>query len=312
MHASAMTRLGAVLVALVGALLLLPSFSHAEMEPEGWTPAMRVGFGFLVQGLDGQAFVNDALPAIQNDPELTPLGSPGDSIQSPAFRLGFRLYTPEDLLGTGKYTPRLFVQAGMERPLDSGFIATRYASDFDAVFSGGGMADVSMFCPEAPPVTTCNYAATTTVDVLFNWNLSVGADFRLPIMEGQYHLVPTIGYYGQATESEGEFTVVLSAPMGIQVGTDDPRTIESQGGTDIVHGITAGLSFEIDVLDGENISAKVFLETAASWLLTDRDSKFSGTEPMGTVNFGNADFLVRQSKFGIISGGGVELRWRGL
>ena len=274
-------------------------------DPEGWTPSVRIGFGFHVQGLDGSAFSPDSLPPIQSDPDFASVGAPGDSAKSPAFRLGIRLYAPEDLLGESRYAPRIFIQGLLERPLDDGFIASRYDVDFD--FLDGDVGDV---CPLTPPTRTCSYSAKTSVDILYNWAVTAGLDIRLPVWEGQFHLVPSFGYFGQATEGEGTFGLILASSVGL--GSDDDRAMSASSGTEVSHGVTTGLAFEIDVLDGEAFSAKVFLETNASWILTNRDSRFSSTNVTPTPNFNQAEFLIRPSGFAVMSGAGVEIRWRGL
>lgn len=301
-------------LAVVAAILALgltgtASVSAAEGEPgEGWAPALRFGFGLHLQGLDGNAVAPNSTLAIQTDPAFRTAGAPGDSAVTEEVRVGLRVYAPEKLLPESAFAPRLFLEGGFEKPLDDGFIASRYNFDFDILNTGGVGGDVSAFCPEAPPTQSCSYEAKTTVDILYNWWIGLGADFRLPIADGQYHLVPTLAYFGQAFESEGVFSVNLSQTLG----SDEPRRITSEGDEEILHGIAAGLGLEIDVFEGESVSARIFLETRGAWLLNDREVPFSGTNPVPTVDFQSADFLVRPSGFVLTTAGGVELRFTGL
>ncbi len=286
----------------------------ADDPPEGWSPAFRLGFAVHVQGLDGSAVSPDSLDPVRISPTMpgeidTSSGSAGgDSAVTEAIRLGLRLYAPERLLGESPYAPRLFMQADFEQPLDDGFVASRYNFDFDVLDLDDVSGDVSDFCPEVPPTTTCSYDARVLVDILGNWHVGVGADFRLPIADGQYHLVPTLEYYGQAVEVEGTFGLTLSTS---QADTDNIRTIAKKSGVEVSHGVAAGLGLEVDVYRGGGLAAKLFLNSRAQWLLTGREVSFSAMNPTPTTNFMSADFIGRPSGFIVTSSAGIEIRWTG-
>ncbi|MAG31961.1 MAG: hypothetical protein CL908_13825 [Deltaproteobacteria bacterium] len=304
----------ASLLAGVGIGLATSPSIAAEEIPEGWSPALRLGVALHLQGLDGAAVSPDSLdpiripPTTPGEPDRSSGSTPGDSAQTAVIRAGLRIYAPEDLLGERAYAPRLFLQAGFEKPLDDGFVASRYNFDFDVFDLGDITGDVSDFCPEAPPTTTCSYEGRILVDILANWHFGLGADFRLPIADGQYHVVPTLEYFGQAFEAEGSFGVTLAQSQG---GTDDVRMIAEKSDTEIVHGVAAGLGLEVDVWQADWLAAKLFLNSRAAWILTDRETNFSGMNPTPTVNFNQADFTARPSGFIVTTGAGIEFRWTG-
>lgn len=284
-----------------------------EHSDEGWTPALRVGFASVhVQGLDGSLVSPDSLEAIR-EPPTTPgvedrssPGAPGDSAVTQLIRLGIRVYAPEELLGERERfgSPRLFVQAEVDAPLDDGFIAARYDEDFDGSELTGVIGD---FCPEVPPTESCAYSGRVKVDIKANWTLEVGADFELPFGEGQYHVVPTFGYFGQAYEAHGDFKVTLSQASV----NDNVRKISTTSDTEFLHGVAAGLGLEIDVYESSLIRGKLFLNGRAAWLLNDRETRFSATNPIPTVNFNQANFMARPSGFVTAVSAGFEVRWTG-
>ncbi|MBJ21480.1 MAG: hypothetical protein CL933_18895 [Deltaproteobacteria bacterium] len=283
-----------------------------KKEAEGWVPALRLGVGVHVQGLNGSASSPDSLDPIRNPPTLpgepdrSSANAPGDSAVTEFIRVGMRLYAPENLLGEG--APRLFAQAGVETPLDDGFIAGRYNFDVDILDFGTTTGDVSDFCPEVPPTTLCSYEARIFVDILANWHFGIGSDFRLPIADGQYHIVPTLEYFGQAFESEGTFGVTLSQGLGTE---DDPRVISEKSQTEFIHGVAAGLGLEVDVWEADWLAARLFLNARAAWLLTERKASFSGMNPTPTVNFNQANFSAQPSGIVLTIASGIEFRWKG-
>ncbi len=304
----------------IACVVAATSVANAELGGEparesGWMPSFRISPGIHIQGLDGNTVSQDALPALRvpvpDDPATAPRedqyatpGAPGDSATLIAFRFGLRLYAPEALLSLpDRARPRLFIEAGAEVPLDDQFVAARYNFDFDR-----GDGTVADFCPGATQSDSCSYAARVNVDLLANWNVGIGADFTLPIWERQYHLVPYVGYFGQAYEADGRFGLKLNVPGQ----SDVTNSIKAESGTEIVHGVSAGLGLEIDVYDGPRVDSRLFLESRMSWILTDRETNFSGTNPTPTPNFDTADFLARVSGFVVTLAAGFEFRFVGL
>jgi hypothetical protein len=322
---SASTRAvrAAARLAVAAALALGCGTAFADEDGSHWTPALRVGVGVHSQGLDGSVLGLDALPPLQmpsgvpDDPntpamedfDVSTPGRPGDSATTIEFRFGLRLYAPDDLLPIeDKYRPRLFVSAGAEMPLDDGFVATRYDNNFDVTVPalyGAGLT-VADFCPEVG-TQACTYSARVKFDIVANWSFGFGADFTLPVFERQFHLVPFVEYFGQAYESDGWFNLKLAASQT----SDDARRIQSSSDTEFLHGIGAGLGFEVDVFEGDRISTRLFLETRAAWILNDRETKYYGTNPVPTANFNTAEFQIRPSGFVVTTAAGVEFRWTG-
>jgi hypothetical protein len=307
------------------ALLTVPAASFAEGDDSGWTPAFRIGPGVHLQGLDGSVRSPDSLPFIQmpsgvpDNPatnanegfDVSTQGAPGDSAQTIAFRFGLRLYTPEDLLPISeKVRPRLFFLLGAELPLDDGFVAMRYDQNFDnnvAQLYGAGRT-LSEFCPGTPATQACRYSSRVNIDILANWSAGFGADFTLPVWENQFHLVPFLEYFGQAFESQGEFGLTLSQNLQSDVN----RNIKSESDTELLHGLAAGLGFEVDVYETKRFGIRLFLESRAAWILNDREVRYSGTNQTPTPNFNTADFMIRPSGFVVTTAGGIEIRLNGL
>ncbi len=332
--AVAVRRFGLLLLALLsfGMCVALETATAVEADADSgsdsdadsrWTPAFRVATGIHVQGLDGRIFGRDALPFLQgpsgvpDDPGTTQMedfdfsttSAPGDSATTIEFRFDLRLYAPENLLPLpDKFRPRLFVQMGAEIPLDDGFVAARYDANFDTNVRGELGAEVSDFCPNTPTTRACTYAARTNFDIIANWSFGVGADFTLPVFEDQFHLVPYLGYFGQAYESDSSFVVTLAQSIS---SSDVDQEISGASGTEILHGISAGLGFEVDLYKGDLIALRLFLESRATWILTDRETSYDGTNPTPITNFSSADFLIRPSGFIVTQSAGLEVRWNG-
>jgi hypothetical protein len=305
----------------LGLMVAAPHRALADASASQWTPAFRIGPGLHVQGLDGSVFGPDT-PIFIHTPSPTPdnpattadegfdvstLGAPGDSIQTVEFSFRLRLYAPQDLFEfTEKSRIRPFIQMGAERPLDDGFVAMRYNSTFDTSVASryGAGRTLSEFCPGTPATQACAYESRVRVDVLATWSAGFGADFTLPIAEDQYHLVPFVEYFGQAYQSESEFELTLRQSLS----SDNTKTIKSKTGTEILHGVAAGLGFEVDVYEAKWFAIRLFLESRAAWLLNDREARTSATNPTPTPGFNTADFMVRPSGFVVKAGGGLEIR----
>ncbi|HPG27716.1 MAG TPA: hypothetical protein PLW10_18925 [Myxococcota bacterium] len=303
----------------------LASAATAAEDEGRWALAVRGGVGIHLQGLDASVRGSDLLPFIRTSPgfvdnpatvanegfDVSIEGAPGDSAQTIEFRLGLRLYAPEDLLPLPERgRPRLFVQAGIEKPLDDGFVALRYDRNFDSGVSAlyGTGRTVGEFCPDVPPTQACGYAARVNYDILLNWTVGFGADFTLPVWQDQFHLVPFVEYFGQAFETDAAFSVTLTQSLQ----SDARRVIKSSTGPDYLHGISAGLGYEVDVYENDYGNIRIFLESRATWILNDREVRYGAVNPTPTTNFSTADFMVRPSGFIVTTAFGLEFRWKGL
>ena len=90
----------------------LASAATAAEDEGRWALAVRGGVGIHLQGLDASVRGSDLLPFIRTSPgfvdnpataanegfDVSVQNAPGDSAQTIEFRLGLRLYAPEDLL----------------------------------------------------------------------------------------------------------------------------------------------------------------------------------------------------------------------
>lgn len=274
--------------------------SAADEEPRGWTPALRLGMGVHSQGLDGDAFSPDAL--------VSPSGAPGDSIVTIGFRGGMRLYAPEDLLPSDSWTaPRLFLTASVDVPLDDGFIASRYDSNFDINDTFEPGVSISEFCPNAPPTQSCVYSSRTKLDLLVNFSAGIGAEFQLPIAEGQFHVSTTLEYFGQSVETEGTYSLESTASLGVSAES----SIAEKSSSETLHGISTGLALGVDVYDNEWIAARFFVESKVAWILSDREVDVRGPPADPPDPFATVFFRVRPSGFLVTGGAGMEFRWAG-
>jgi hypothetical protein len=271
---------------------------------ESWIPALRLGFGVHTQGTDGYVASQSALPAIQ---DMLSSAS-GDSMTTPFFKGGLRLYTPEFEF-RGK--PRLFFLANGEIPFDDDFIASSliltYNRNPDDFNIPGGLGTV---CPGAGggtgnTVSSCSYNARSQISLIAQWQAGIGIDWTLPIDERQYHIAHTLEYYGEAYDSEGRYVQILSRTTNGQPDNEETSIVQS-GPTESLHGIAASFFAEVDAWEGEHLTGRLFVGTRLGWILSDRESSYSGSDATGS-----ADFLVRPSSFLISVSGGFEIRWKG-
>lgn len=311
---------------LVGLCLAMPAYAQVDLDaPDaaegddlaGWEVGVQLNFGVHTQSLDGTAIVPDSLDRIRfsptdpSEPDVSSGAAPGDSATTPYLGGTLRLYAPEDLFGarlaTKSWMPRLLLEAGAEAQLDNAFRASRYDFNFDVLDDPGGMTGPADFCPQEPPdpVDTCSYSSRTTVDLLANWMVGIGADFKLPTEYVEYHLVPTFGYFGQAYESQGDFTVTLSQGLG----TDDDRTIRGSGDVEILHGLYAGLGLGVDVWESDGMTARLSLNGRVAWIYWGSASEFSAVNPVPTPNFSSANFSIEPQELVINAFAGVEIRF---
>jgi hypothetical protein len=310
-------QLAVVAVSLLLSLVLGGSASaqgeDERAEPRGWEYGLMFGFGVHSQGLDAAAISPDSLDFIREPPTTpgvkdTSSGTaPGDSATTPYLNLTARLYLPEDLLGEGYHVPRILFDLGADFPLDNSFRGGAYDFDFDTLDFTNPSQDPADFCPQEQPdpVDACSYAARTTVDILANWTVGVGLDFTLPVLEDRYHVIPSFGYFGQAYESDGTFSVTLSS----NVASDDVRSIQASSDTEILHGLYAGLGLGVDVWEAMGMTSRLSLNGRAAYILTDRETTYSGTNPTPTPNFNTSDFIARPSSWVFSAFAGFEIRY---
>jgi hypothetical protein len=269
------------------------------VSPRGWEYGLMVGFGVHNQGLDGAAFSLDVPEAIRTDSAQ----APGDSATTPFLSVTTSVFFPEDLLGTSDFAPRLVFDLGADFQLDNAFRASAYNFDFD-VLDGGGT--VGQYCPQ-PGVKTCSYEARVRVDVLANWYAGVGFDFTLPVAERRYHVTPGFGYFGEAYESEGLFSLSGSDNLA----SDDENSISSTSDAEVLHGLYGRLGLGVDVWETGAFTSRLSINGRAAYILSDRETTYSGSNPNppDDFTFDQANFMARPSSWVFTVYAGVEVRF---
>ncbi len=255
---------------------------------------LMVGFGVHTQGLDGYAISPDSLPAIR---DLSG-GAPGDSATTPFLSVAATLFMPEDLLGTSAFAPRLLLDFGADFQLDNQFRASAFNFGKDG-------ADVGDFCPGAGPNDACSYESRVRVDVIANFYAGAGFDFALPFQERRYHVMPGFGYFGQAYDSNGYFTLSGSDNLA----SEDVSRIDSSSDTEFLHGLYGRLGLGVDVWEAGPFTSRLSVNGRAAYILSDRETTYSGTNPDDTPFFNQADFMARPSGWVFTVYAGVEVRY---
>jgi len=316
------------------ALLLSAHGAFAAGEEEatgpalrGWEPAVMIGFGVHAQNLRG----SQAADFVEIQP-----GRQGK------LRFSFSeaeavLYTPtlSETLGF-----RLFLHGGGQFPFTREHTAENSSNSFDVNRDGAPVYSAN--CPAPPPnqpgfITPgfglgdggtgfCEVSGRN--DIIVNGSLfaGLGADFTLPFGGYQFHLRPSINWFGQSLKGEGMTTRNSSLSRSHNCNrrrttltpTDpricnDPATnengndvtdvyklsynqrdeVRSKTGERWMHGLGPRLELDIEVAKVGNMVFEFFAQVGIYWLLTDRTITHSsvGTIGDGTCTQKNPDFI---------------------
>ncbi len=321
---------GASAVAVLTLLLMAPDAWAADGEKDsgpalrGFEPAVMIGFGVHAQNLRGSQSA---------DFVSIPKGRQG--------KLRFSFSEAEAMLFTPTLTEtfglRLFLRGGGQFPFTRDQVAENSRISFDVNRDGAAVYSANCAAPPAnePGRTTPGFALNTggtgfcevkgRNEVIVNGSLfaGVGADFTLPFGGYQFHLRPSINWFGQSMKGEAstvrnstlsrKFNCTSRVPEIDMLPCNDPTTNES--GTDIVdkyalqftrrdevrsktgerwmHGIGPRLELDIEVAKVGNMVFEFFAQVGIYWILTDRTitHSSSGTIGDGTCVQKNPDFL---------------------
>jgi hypothetical protein len=276
----------------------LVSAAHAQQEPEeespGWTPSLSLGFGITSQGLEGTS-QTDLQTA---DGGTVPIGA-GESneLRVQYFEPSASLYAPP--IWDGGWAPRLFVHGGLQVPLSDGFIAQNYVGTF------GQGDDLDGNCP-APAPRTCVVKSKNSVSLDGNWFVGIGVDLTLPVSRRQFHLRPSIDYFGQSWKAEGEIERTSTTNPPGQPLTSVFESIDASSDTQIMHGVGPRLQFILELAEVGQFGVDLFLETQFYWIVSDNAVQFTGSSADG-----NASFVTEVDSFVGQGGGGVRIVWKG-
>jgi hypothetical protein len=297
---------------------LLASAANAQEEsPEspGWTPSLSVGFGITSQSLSGTS--STTLQAANGNPVVLGAGDSND-LRAQYFSGTAELYAPP--LTDGGWAPRLFVHAGGQIPLSDEFVAQNYLGTFGtgddlAGNCKGGVEPITGGTQTLQP-RACVVRGKNTVSLNGNWFAGIGVDLTLPISRRQFHLRPSIDYFGQSWEAEG----LVARTSAVSVRPDPPlpalppaervqnriEAIKATSDTNIMHGVGPRLQLVLQLAEVGEFGVDLFLETQFYWILSDNDVQFSGSNAAGSASFeSEVDSFVGQG------GGGIRVVWKG-
>jgi hypothetical protein len=130
-------------------------------------------------------------------------------------------------------------------------------------------------------------------------------DFALPIDDSRYHVSPGFGYFGQAYESNGYFDLTLSENQA----TDNLTAFQGSSGTEILHGFYGSLGLGVDVWEDGGFTSRLSINGRAAYILSDRETTYSATNPNAPINFDQVDWVVRPSSWAFTIYAGVEVRF---
>jgi hypothetical protein len=316
------SRLWSASVAVfLGGLLLASGESAAEGEAptgpdlRGFEPALMIGFGVHAQDLRGKQSADFV--------EVTP-GRQGK------LRFSFSeaeavLYSPTI---SERFGLRFFVRGGGQFPFTREQVAENSIASYDSV---ADEASYREFCPEAAPQAPGDNAPGFEIgtggtgfcevrgrnEAIVNGSLTAGLgfDITLPIASKQFHLRPSINWFGQSLK--GEARTVRSTSLerthncsardefrtigGMQVLCNDrtlnnnnrDRTdsytvtymqtdeVRSKSGERWMHGLGPRLELDIEVAKVGNMIFEFFAQVGIYWILTDRTIEHSSTGQIG-------------------------------
>jgi hypothetical protein len=270
------------------------SQAEPQKESPGWTPSISVGFGLTSQSLDGTAETD--LPTA--DGGTVPIGAGiSNDLRAQYFEPSASLYSPPLL--DGGWAPRLFVHAGGQVPLSNTFIAQNYVGTF------GIGDDLNGNCP-APDPRACVVKSKSSVMLNGNWFAGIGVDLTLPVSRRQFHLRPSIDYFGQSWQAESSIERTSTTNPPGQPLTSLFETIDASSEKKIMHGVGPRLQFILELAEVGPIGVDLFLETQFYWILSDSAVQISGSSADG-----NASFTTEVDSFVGQGGGGVRIVWKG-
>ncbi|MEM9174232.1 MAG: hypothetical protein AAGC67_03285 [Myxococcota bacterium] len=252
---------------------------RSEDDGPGWMPSLLFHMGAFTAALDGET--------VSSESTFDP--GEGDSFLTTTVGFEARLHTPlrSDLEVLGK--PRLFLSGGFHRPLAEGLIAERIGSSFTRTNGGVPNPLFTQNCPDQIPeigggltsAETCDLTIRNRVSIDAMWFAGIGLDFTLPISENQFHILPSISYYGLSAQSVGEFERTTRAGLNAD---DFIETANTVGDPELYHGISPAIAFLVDVYEEGPWRWSMFVE--GRWIFFFDDPDLESGSSLGTNNLG--------------------------
>ena len=135
------------------------------------------------------------------------------------------------------------------------------------------------------------------------WYAGIGIDFTLPVAENQFHIQPSIDYYGLAIQSVGE----LERSSSGSFLDDFVEQANAVGNAKVFHGISPTLALSVDVFEEGPWRWSMFMQGRAVFLLNDPRVTSSSVLDANSVVFkAGIDDLILQVQ------GGFQVQWTGL
>lgn len=257
-----------------------PSRRDAEPGELDWMPTGAFQFGAYTQSISGRTSASASTIQSGN----------GDSYISEIIGFEGRLHTPFQLEVPTR--PRLYLTAGFQIPLAEGLIAERIEANFDRSppgqpspspaflancanqipAGGGGLADGQ----------TCSLRIRNRVTIEAMWNAGLGIDLTLPVLENQFHIMPSIEYFGMAVQSVGEFRRTTAGNPGVN---DFIEIADAVGDAEIYHGVSPALTFLVDVYEEGSFRWSMFAQGRVIFFLNEPDVQSTSSLGQNDITF---------------------------
>ncbi len=260
-----------------------------EKTDADWMPSIGFNFGFHTQSIDGTTSSSTAT--------ITP--GNGDSYISQLVGFEGRLYTPlrfEDV----PTKPRLFISSRFYLPLAEELIAERIEANFSRNPGGGGGGDDPAFLTNCAvnipdlsgnpsPGQSCSLRIRNKVTIEEMFSAGLGIDLTLPIFDEQFHIQPSLEYFGMTVQSVGEFRRTTAGNPGVN---DLVETAAAVGDQEFYHAISPALTFLVDVYEEGPFRWSMWMQGRVMFFLNEPSIR-SGSS-LGTNQIG---FLVEIDDF---------------
>jgi len=252
-----------------------------RLRDAAWMPSGGFSFGAYTQSISGNTASSTAT--------ITP-GS-GDSYISEILGFEGKLYTPLRL-EDAPAKPRIFLTGGVHIPLADGLIGERIEANFDRAPSGGPNPNPAFLqnCAVTIPDLngnpsdgqTCSLRIRNRATINALWFAGFGVDLTLPIWEDQFHIMPSVEYYGMSVQSVGEFRRTTAGNPGVN---DFIEIADSVGDAETYHGISPSITFLVDVYEDGPVRWSMFMRARYIFYLDDPDVTSSSSLGTNTINF---------------------------
>ena len=259
-----------VMLLLVGPTSIVLADDTRGDEDSAWMVSLGFHTGAYTQGIDGRTTSTESA----FDPGT------GDSFISTTVGFETQVHTPLrlDEIVT---KPRVVLTGGFHYPLADGLIAERIGESFNRTETGGLNPAFVANCPDEVPAIlggfvgseTCSLRVRNRVSIDAMWYVGLGVDLTLPFFDDQFHILPSISYYGMSVQSVGEFERTAT---GDATADDFVETANVVGDPELWHGISPAVTFLVDVYEDGPYRWSMFVNGRWVFFLDDPDLE-SGT-----------------------------------